>query len=76
MYTISCESTADLDLKYLTKRQIPVIAYAYTVDGKEFFDDMHQGNGLALFYNQLAAVPRPRCSSPASMSMMTTSFFR
>ena len=24
----------------------------------------------------LEAVPRPRCSSPASMSMMTTSFFR
>lgn len=62
MYTISCESTADLDLKYLTKRQIPVIAYAYTVDGKEFFDDMHQGNGLALFYNQLAAGKQPTTS--------------
>lgn len=55
MYTISCESTADLTLQHMTKRDIPTIAYTYTIDGQEYVDDMREGNGLALFYNQLAA---------------------
>ena len=55
MYTISCESTVDLDLQHMNNRQIPTIAYTYTIDGQEYVDDMRSGNGLALFYNKLAA---------------------
>ena len=62
MYTISCESTVDLDRRYLTKRQLPAIAYAYTLDGVDYPDDMREGNGLALFYNQLAAGKQPTTS--------------
>lgn len=62
MYILSCESTADLTLEYLVKRDIPVIAYSYTVDGKEYPDDMHAGNGLAIFYNQLTSGKMPSTS--------------
>ena len=62
MFTLSCESTVDLTLDYLTKRNIPAIAYTYTVDGVEYADDMRVGNGLAVFYNQLIAGKMPSTS--------------
>ena len=62
MYTLSCESTADLTLDHLTKRNIPVLAYTYIIDGVEYADDMRAGNGLALFYNQLIAGKQPTTS--------------
>ena len=62
MFTLSCESTVDLPLDYLTKRNIPALAYTYTVDGVEYADDMRAGNGLAIFYNQLAMGKMPNTS--------------
>ena len=62
MYTISCESTVDLTIQHLVKREIPVIAYTYIIDGEEYFDDLRAGNGLAIFYNQLAAGKKPTTS--------------
>ena len=62
MFILSCESTTDLTLKHLAKRNIPVLPYTYTVDGVEYVDDMREGNGLALFYNQLIAGKRPTTS--------------
>lgn len=55
MYTISCESTVDLNADLLSKRGIPFISYCYTADGVDYPDDLRAGNGLAVFYNQLAA---------------------
>lgn len=62
MYTLSCESTADLTLAHYIKRDIPVIAYTYTVDGEVYEDDMRAGKGLAIFYSQLLANKRPTTS--------------
>ena len=62
MFTLSCESTTDLTLKHWTDRNVPVLPYTYTVDGVEYFDDMREGNGLALFYNQLAMGKHPATS--------------
>ena len=62
MFTLSCESTTDLTLKHLTKRNVPVLPYTYTVDGVEYVDDMREGNGLAIFYNQISAGKRPMTS--------------
>ena len=62
MFTLSCESTVDLNLHYLNKRQIPAISYCYTVDGKDYPDDMRASNGLALFYNQLGSGKQPTTS--------------
>ena len=62
MFTLSCESTVDLTLDYLTKLNVPAIAYTYTIDGVEYADDMRASNGLALFYNQLVAGKMPSTS--------------
>ena len=62
MFILSCESTVDLNLEYLTKRKIPAIAYTYTIDGTEYADDMRAGNGLAVFYNHLIAGKTPSTS--------------
>lgn len=62
MFILSCESTTDLTLKHFSKRNIPVLPYSYTVDGVEYVDDMREGNGLAIFYNQLASNKRPTTS--------------
>ena len=62
MFTLSCESTVDLTLDHLTKRNIPALAYTYTIDGVEYADDMRSGNGLALFYNKLISGKMPSTS--------------
>ncbi len=54
MFTLSCESTTDITKRYLDERQIPVLAYSYTVDGEEFVDDMGEDGGLARLYNTIA----------------------
>lgn len=62
MFTLSCESTVDLTLQHLVKRNIPALAYTYIVDGEEYADDMRAGNGLAIFYNQLTSGKQPTTS--------------
>lgn len=62
MFTLSCESTTDLTLKHFAKRNVPVLPYSYYVDGVEYVDDMREGNGLAIFYNQLTSGKRPTTS--------------
>lgn len=62
MYTLSCESTVDLTLMHLTKRNIPVLPYTYIIDGVEYQDDMRAGNGLAVFYSHLIAGKMPSTS--------------
>lgn len=41
-YILSCESTVDLPYSYISSRNIPVLFYTYTVDGKEYYDDMER----------------------------------
>lgn len=62
MFTLSCESTTDLPIRHLAARNIPALAYTYTVDGVEYVDDMREGNGLAIFYSQLTSGKRPTTS--------------
>lgn len=51
MYTLTCESTVDFTQEYMSKRNIPVIAYSFYIDGKEYYDDMSADK--AAFYNAL-----------------------
>ena len=62
MFILSCESTTDLTLQHFSKRHVPVLHYSYTVDNISYVDDMREGNGLAIFYNQLWANKRPTTS--------------
>ncbi len=53
-FILSCESTVDLPFSYVSGRNIPVIFYTYTVDGKEYIDDMlRDPEALPNFYQLL-----------------------
>ena len=51
-YILSCESTVDLPYSYINGRNIPVLFYTYTVDGKEYYDDMERDPEARRFFFQ------------------------
>lgn len=63
MFTITCESTADLPISYLAKRNISALPYTYIVDGNEYVDDMGEFDGRASFYQLLKKGKRPTTSN-------------
>lgn len=59
-FVLSCESTVDMPYSYVCGRNIPVIFYAYTVDGVSFVDDMLRSpDALNAFYEKIAAGALP-----------------
>lgn len=53
-FILSCESTVDLPYAYVAGRGIPILFYAYTVDGQEYADDMGRDpQALPRFYGFL-----------------------
>ena len=60
-FTLSCESTVDLPFSYIAGRNIPVLFYSYTVDDKEYPDDMGRDpDALGRFYKFIAEGKIPR----------------
>ena len=62
MFVLTCESTTDLPISYLTERRISALPYTYCVDGKEYVDDMGEFDGRANFYKLLKQGKRPTTS--------------
>lgn len=53
-FILSCGSTVDLPYSYMQNRDIPVIFYTYTVNEKEYIDDMGRDpEALSRFYSLL-----------------------
>ena len=53
-FILSCESTVDLPFSYVDGRNIPVLFYTYTVDGKDYIDDMlRDPEALPRFYRMI-----------------------
>lgn len=53
-FILSCESTVDLPYSYVAGRNIPILFYTLTVDGKEFEDHMMRSKeDFDLFYKYL-----------------------
>ena len=62
-YILSCESTVDLPYSYVSKRNIPVLFYSYTIDGQEYPDDMGRDpEALPKFYRFLEEGKMPSTS--------------
>lgn len=62
-FVLSCESTVDLPFSYVSERNIPVIFYSYTIDGKEYVDDMLRNpEALPQFYQFLEEDKLPSTS--------------
>ncbi len=61
-FVITCCSTADLPLEHLQKRNIPFVCFHFTMNGKEYPDDLGQTISLEDFYAQIAAGAMPTTS--------------
>ena len=62
-YILSCESTVDLPYSYVQGRNIPVLFYTLTVDGKEYEDSMERSKEeFDRFYGFLKEGKFPRTS--------------
>lgn len=62
-FVLSCESTVDLPFSYVSERNIPVIFYSYTIDEKEYVDDMLRNpEALPQFYQFLEEDKLPSTS--------------
>ena len=62
-FILSCESTVDLPYEYICSRDIPVLFYTYTIDGKEYFDDMERDiNAREFFFDQIKQGKLPATS--------------
>ncbi len=54
-FQLSCESTVDMPYSYINGRGISVLFYSYSVDGKEYPDDMERDpEALDRFYGFIA----------------------
>lgn len=61
-YILSCCSTADMPLEYFQKRKIPFICFHFTMDGKEYTDDLGQSMPFDEFFSRIAAGALPTTS--------------
>jgi len=61
-YVITCCSTADLPLEHLQKRDVPFVCFHFTMNGKEYPDDLGQTISFEDFYAQIAAGAMPTTS--------------
>lgn len=53
-YVLSCCSTADLSKEHFESRDLQYICFHYTLDGKDYLDDLGQSMSSEDFYNAMA----------------------
>ncbi len=62
-FILSCESTVDLAYDYVMKRNASVLFYSYTINGKEYVDNMGRSKeALQEFYDSLEEGALPKTS--------------
>ncbi len=61
-YVITCCSTADMPYDYFQKRNIPFVCFHFTLDGKEYPDDLGKTVPIDEFYRKIAAGALPTTS--------------
>jgi len=61
-FLITCCSTVDLSNEYLQKRQIPYVSFHFTLDGREYPDDLGQTMSFDEFYRKIADGAMPTTS--------------
>jgi DegV family protein with EDD domain len=61
-FVITSCSTADMPLDYFQKRNIPYVCFHFTMDGKEYPDDLGQSMPFEVFYQRIADGAMPTTS--------------
>lgn len=53
-YVLSCCSTADISEEHFKSRNIHYVCFHFTLDGKEYYDDLGKSMPLDIFYRAMA----------------------
>ncbi|HHY13201.1 MAG TPA: DegV family protein [Thermoanaerobacterales bacterium] len=61
-YIITCCSTADMTQEYFEERNIPYVCFHYTMDGKEYPDDLGKTMSFEEFYKRIDEGAMPTTS--------------
>lgn len=61
-FVLTCCSTADMPYAYFKKRNIPFVCFHYTMDGKEYPDDLGQTMTFEEFYDRIKEGAMPTTS--------------
>ena len=61
-YILSCCSTADMPESFFNERNIPYVCFHYTLDGKEYADDLGKSVPFEEFYKKIADGSMPTTS--------------
>lgn len=61
-FVLTCCSTADMPYAYFKKRNIPFVCFHYTMDGKEYPDDLGQTMPFEEFYDRIKEGAMPTTS--------------
>lgn len=61
-YILSCCSTADMPESFFNERNIPYVCFHYTLDGKEYADDLGKSVPFEEFYKRIADGSMPTTS--------------
>lgn len=61
-YVLTCCSTADMSQDYFDKREIPYVSFHFSIDGKEYPDDLGKSISFEEFYNRIAKGSMPTTS--------------
>lgn len=61
-FILSCCSTADLPKEYLEKREIPYVCFHFTIDDKQYADDLGQSMSFEDFYGKIKNGAMPTTS--------------
>ena len=55
-YILSCCSTADMPESFFNERNIPYVCFHYTLDGKEYADDLGKSVSFEEFFYVVSMV--------------------
>ena len=58
-FVVTCCSTCDMSLEFMQERKIPFCMFHYTLDGKEYPDDLGQSVPFDKFYQMIADGAQP-----------------
>ncbi len=61
-YILSCCSTADMPESFFNERNIPYVCFHYTLDGKEYADDLGKSVSFEEFYKKIDGGSMPTTS--------------
>ena len=65
-YVFMTDSDSDLPLELKQQYDIPVVYMPYSLDGKEYFDDLGQSLNHKSFYDKMRAGSQPTTSASTS----------